>query len=285
MRVVDENNRDLPRFSSGGRSYVLGTVGARYAIVVANPTACRVEAVVSVDGLDAIDGHPANFVEKRGYILPAYGDMTIEGFRTSLNNVATFRFSSVADSYAGRLGQARDVGVIGVAFFPEQAPVAVAPPPPRPTYAPRYRYARARAGSQPSPSNDVARESSSGLAGGGAQPSAQAAPALRRPAARHRASRRPSARASGPSSARSERRTWRPRSSSAPTRATRARWSRIRYNDRAGLWPWASRSRSPTRASTGTCGCARRRILFGRIASRNPRLDRADCARLRFGVS
>jgi hypothetical protein len=32
----------------------------------------------------------------------------------------------VADSYAGRLGQARDVGVIGVAFFPERP----APPPP-----------------------------------------------------------------------------------------------------------------------------------------------------------
>jgi hypothetical protein len=172
VRVVDEYHHDLPRFTSGGRTYVLGTVGARYAIVVANPTPCRVEAVVSVDGLDAMDGHPANFVEKRGYVLPAYGDMTIEGFRTSLDDVATFRFSSVADSYAGRLGQARDVGVIGVAFFPEQAPVAVAPPPPRPTYAPRYRSSAP----EPSPSDDVARESSSGLAGGGAQPSAQAAP-------------------------------------------------------------------------------------------------------------
>lgn len=175
VRVVDENHHDLPRYTGGGRTYVLGTIGARYAIVVANPTPRRVEAVVSVDGLDAMDGHPANFVQKRGYILPAYGDMTIEGFRTSLDDVATFRFSSVADSYAGRLGQARDVGVIGVAFFPEQAPVAVAPPPPRPTYAPRYRSS-APEPSQPSPSDDVARESSSGLAGGGAQPSAQAAP-------------------------------------------------------------------------------------------------------------
>ena len=68
-------------------------------------------------------------MRKRGYILPAYGSATIDGFRTSLDQVATFRFSSVADSYAGRLGQARDVGVIGVAFFPERAPIAVAPPP------------------------------------------------------------------------------------------------------------------------------------------------------------
>lgn len=182
VRVVDENHHDLPRFWSGGRSYVLGTVGARYAIVVANPTPRRVEAVVSVDGLDAIDGHPANFAEKRGYILAAYGDTTIEGFRTSYNDVATFRFSSVADSYAGRLGQARDVGVIGVAFFPEQAPVAVTPPPLRPRVAPRNRYAAPEPASPYA--DDVARESS-GAGGGAAQPSAQApAPATAGPADR-----------------------------------------------------------------------------------------------------
>jgi hypothetical protein len=50
--------------------------------------------------------------------------------------VATFRFSSVADSYAGRLGQARDVGVIGVAFFPEREQL-IAHQPPAPPYYPR----------------------------------------------------------------------------------------------------------------------------------------------------
>jgi hypothetical protein len=123
-------------FHHDGRSYVLGTVGERYAIVVSNPTPRRVEAVISIDGLDAIDGTAADYVHKRGYILPAYGNATIEGFRTSLDQVATFRFSSVADSYAGRLGQARDVGVIGVAFFPERAPIAVAPPPAQPNPSP-----------------------------------------------------------------------------------------------------------------------------------------------------
>src|SRR5690606_13380182 len=49
-------------------------------------------------------------------------EVRIEGFRTSLTDVATFRFSSVADSYAGRKGKARNVGVIAVAIFEEQAP-------------------------------------------------------------------------------------------------------------------------------------------------------------------
>jgi hypothetical protein len=140
VRIVGPAMHDLRTFQHDGRSYVLGTVGERYAVVLSNPTAQRVEAVISIDGLDAIDGTPADYAHKRGYILPAYGSATIEGFRTSIDQVATFRFSSVADSYAGRLGQARDVGVIGVAFFPERAPVAIAAVPPSPPISPSSSY-------------------------------------------------------------------------------------------------------------------------------------------------
>lgn len=128
----------LPTYYASGRAYVLGTIGERYRIRVANPTSRRVEAVVSVDGLDAIDGRPASFEDKRGYVIPAYGEVTIDGFRTSLDQVATFRFSSVRDSYAARKGEARNVGVIGVAFFPErERPVVM--PRPRPYYDDRAR--------------------------------------------------------------------------------------------------------------------------------------------------
>jgi hypothetical protein len=120
----------------------MGNVGDRYSIMISNPTGRRVEAVVSVDGLDAMDGQAADYVQKRGYIIPAYGDATIDGFRTSYDSVATFRFSSVANSYAGRLGQARDVGVIGVAFFPERY---VPPPPPPVAVAPPTKHARSTA--------------------------------------------------------------------------------------------------------------------------------------------
>lgn len=147
VRIVDADSRDLPTYWHEGRTYVMGTVGTRYSIVVSNPTSRRVEAVVSVDGLDAIDGHTASYIDHRGYILQPYGSATIDGFRTSLSEVATFRFSSVADSYAGRLGQARDVGVIGVAFFPEREPLIVRQPPPRPYEYPRPHPAAPRAAS------------------------------------------------------------------------------------------------------------------------------------------
>jgi hypothetical protein len=134
LDVVDEDLSSLPVFTQGGRRFVLGDAGERYRIHLVNPTGERVEAVVSVDGLDAVDGRPAS-LSKRGYIVPAYGDVVVDGWRTSLDTVASFRFSSVRDSYAGRTGHARNVGVIGVAFFRERV---VAPPttvwqsPPRP---------------------------------------------------------------------------------------------------------------------------------------------------------
>jgi hypothetical protein len=121
--LLDDAMQVLPAFWQGGRRFVLGQAGARYQIRVVNPTSSRVEAVVSVDGLDAVDGHPAN-LEKRGYVVPAYGELTIDGFRTSLDAVAAFRFSPVRDSYAARVGRSRNVGVVGVAFFGERpAPV------------------------------------------------------------------------------------------------------------------------------------------------------------------
>jgi hypothetical protein len=158
VRIAGPSMHDLRTFRHDGRWYVLGTVGERYAVVLSNPTAQRVEAVISIDGLDAIDGTPADYAHKRGYILPAYGSATIEGFRTSIDQVATFRFSSVADSYAGRLGQARDVGVIGVAFFPERAPVAIAPLPPSPVSSPPSDDWEQRPSGSGAPSPRLTRE-------------------------------------------------------------------------------------------------------------------------------
>ena len=131
MEVVDASTQRLPTFDQGGRQYVLGTMGDRYQVRVVNPTGARIEAVVSVDGLDAVDGRPAS-LGKRGYIIPAYGEVVIDGFRTSLDAVAAFRFSSVRDSYAARTRHARNVGVIGVAFYRERlaAPVRRYLPPP-----------------------------------------------------------------------------------------------------------------------------------------------------------
>lgn len=120
VQVIRQNGQTLPTHALRDRFYVQGNAGERYIIRVTNPTPNRVEAVVSVDGLDVVDGE-AGDLNKRGYVVPPYGDVRIEGFRTSAADVATFRFSSVDNSYAGRKGAARNVGVIAVAIFEERA--------------------------------------------------------------------------------------------------------------------------------------------------------------------
>ncbi len=119
IRVVDDRGGALPTFAAGGRSYVMGNDGARYAIRIENQTGARFEAVATVDGLDVIDGQPGSF-EKRGYLVAPWSTVEIDGFRRSEAQVAAFRFGRVKDSYAAKRGGDRNVGVIGVAVFQER---------------------------------------------------------------------------------------------------------------------------------------------------------------------
>ena len=118
VSIVDGGGRPLPSAKSGARTYVVGEDGDRYAIRLQNHSRYRVEIVATVDGLDVLDGQPGSYA-KRGYLLQPYGNLTIDGYRQSMEEVAAFRFGSVRRSYAARKGDDRNVGVIGVALFSE----------------------------------------------------------------------------------------------------------------------------------------------------------------------
>ncbi|CAN5316021.1 hypothetical protein BH20VER2_BH20VER2_00680 [soil metagenome] len=110
----------LPGTLIGNRWFVVGEQNRRYTVSVRNRTSQRLEVVLSVDGLDVIDGRPAHF-RKRGYLLEPNSRIEVDGFRQSYDAVAAFRFGSVAESYANqRFGEARNVGVIGLAVFHER---------------------------------------------------------------------------------------------------------------------------------------------------------------------
>ena len=119
MTLRDEVSAPLAGAQVGGDTYAVGETGARYTIGVENHSAYRYEVVASVDGLDVIDGAEADF-SKRGYLIDPYTSFVIDGWRTGDDTVAAFRFSDMDSSYAGRTGKARNIGVIGVAFFHEQ---------------------------------------------------------------------------------------------------------------------------------------------------------------------
>lgn len=166
ITLEDAYGNPLPAFAHRGTRYAMGENGERYNIRIHNRTAQRVEAVVTVDGRDVVSGRVGDYKNERGYILPAWGSVLIEGFRTSHSEVASFRFSAPSDSYSARMGTPENVGVIGAAFFPE----ASRPRPPVRIPLPVSPYSEGR--------SDARRERSSSPAG--ASSATESAPAPKR---------------------------------------------------------------------------------------------------------
>ncbi|MCW1913595.1 hypothetical protein OJ996_08415 [Luteolibacter sp. GHJ8] len=112
----------LPSYQTYGpsRRFVVGSRDSNYSIVLKNRCKSRLEVVLSVDGLDVIDGNPAGF-SKRGYVIGSGETLEVKGWRTSPETVARFNFSTVSGSHANLThGDHRNVGVIGLAVFTEE---------------------------------------------------------------------------------------------------------------------------------------------------------------------
>lgn len=109
-----------PASKEGRRRFVTGSAGSSYSIYVKNRCKSHLEVILSVDGLDVIDGKSASF-SKRGYVVAPGKSLEVKGWRTGWDGVARFEFSDVGGSYANqRHGNTRNVGVIGIAVFGEK---------------------------------------------------------------------------------------------------------------------------------------------------------------------
>lgn len=112
-------NRTLPIQHHAGRMYVIGEPQHRYELRIRNRGSERMLAVTSVDGVNVVTGKTAS-EHQSGYVIDSWGMAVIEGWRKSLDEVATFYFTALEDSYAARTGRPDHVGVIGVALFREK---------------------------------------------------------------------------------------------------------------------------------------------------------------------
>lgn len=111
----------LPVHVHENRLYVVGEPGHQYEVRLDNRTSERLLAVTSVDGVNVITGKTAD-ERQSGYVLVPWDGVNIDGWRKSLDEVATFYFTRLKDSYAARTGRPENVGVIGVAVFRERRP-------------------------------------------------------------------------------------------------------------------------------------------------------------------
>jgi hypothetical protein len=120
----------LTPYRHDGRLYVAGTPGDRYAVELKGKRAERVLTVLSVDGINVLTGQTAATLQS-GYVIDGGQSYAISGWRKSMDDVAQFVFTALANSYAARTGRPGNVGVIGVAVYRERVapaqPVAMAP--------------------------------------------------------------------------------------------------------------------------------------------------------------
>ena len=120
VAILDRTSgEELPVYWHGGERYVSGEPGHEYEVRIKNRGAGRMLAVASVDGVNVITGGTAA-PSQSGYVLDPYGEVRIDGWRKSMNEVAAFYFTSLPDSYAARTGRPDNVGVIGIAVFSER---------------------------------------------------------------------------------------------------------------------------------------------------------------------
>lgn len=161
VRIINrDSGRELPVYRHRGEYWVAGQPGARYGIsIMGHPRLApgRVEAVVSVDGVNVITGQTAS-VQQTGYVLDVGQWHTITGWRKNDHEVAAFHFTALPNSYAARTGRPANVGVIGVALYREQAAPPIVRPQPWLNPEPAYEYGEgALVGrSQRSPSAEAA---------------------------------------------------------------------------------------------------------------------------------
>ena len=113
------SGRELPVYWHEGRAYVVGKPGNEYQVVVRNKRGEDLLAVVSVDGVNVLDGQTAS-TSQGGYVMSPWRRLEVRGWRKSLDEIAAFYFTSLGDSYAARTDRPQNVGVIGVALFQRQ---------------------------------------------------------------------------------------------------------------------------------------------------------------------
>lgn len=137
ITVKNPNNfKNFNLFEYNGEYFLAGRKGEPYTIRVCGTSSSEMYMpnnevflsqkqllLVSIDGLNVINGQPANF-EQPGYVINRNTNYAscanIAGWRKNLNEVAQFNFTESEYSYNNRTGNNNNnIGVIGIAVFDE----------------------------------------------------------------------------------------------------------------------------------------------------------------------
>lgn len=119
MQIRPNGRATADEYLHNGNIWIEGREGSKYTIYLKNNDWRRAQFIVSVDGLDILDGLPAG-IHSRGYVLSPNQSMEIPGWRLNNREAAEFYFSKKSNSYVTQIGgNVTNTGVIGCMVFGE----------------------------------------------------------------------------------------------------------------------------------------------------------------------
>ena len=115
-----QNGQVLRQYRHNDQVYIEAPPSGDYQIRLTNNFPGRRLVVMSVDGVNVIDGKTAGD-QGTGYVLGAWQCATIKGWRRTDTEVASFKFKADGESYAAQTGRGTaNTGVIGIAIYEEK---------------------------------------------------------------------------------------------------------------------------------------------------------------------
>src|SRR5205823_10458468 len=119
------DGRPVPEYAARGRQYIEALENGEYELRIHNPLGTRVAVALSVDGLNTIDARHTSAWDAHKWVVEPYGTINVRGWQMSSENARRFYFTTERDSYAAKLGQVANLGVISAVFFRERAPITI----------------------------------------------------------------------------------------------------------------------------------------------------------------
>jgi hypothetical protein len=115
------NGKPIQEYHKDQQTFIEGRKGSNFELYLKNLTGRRLLVHPTVDGLSCMTGEEASRNDhSNGYVLNAYQEMTVPGWRLDNDSVARFFFAGEGKSYAEKTGRPLNKGVIAAAIWEEK---------------------------------------------------------------------------------------------------------------------------------------------------------------------
>src|SRR5687768_15777905 len=160
------HGRPLSEFQNRGRTYIEAFQGEEYEIRLRNRSGDWVAVALSVDGLNTIDASRTSAWNGSKWVIEPYQTITISGWQMDSDHARRFYFTTERDSYAAKLGQRSNLGMISAVFYRERRRVAPITPPrtfPHPIYRDEAQSSSAEAPATGSANSRPRKDAATGI--------------------------------------------------------------------------------------------------------------------------